>query len=449
MSNTLTQGSITKNLLKFSIPFLISSFLQTFYGLADLFIAGQFNGASTITAVSVGSQIMHMVTVIIIGFVMGTTVFIARNFAVQNFNMIKKIIAMSLFAFLTISLIITLSVYMLSPLILDLLSTPPESIGETIQYLRICILGTFFITLYNIQSSIFRGIGNSQTPMYFVALSGIINIAADYIFIGVFCMGARGAALATLLSQIVCAVSFSLYAYKKLDICRINREDLVVDFSIIKKLLSIGLPVACQDGFIQISFLIITMIANIRGVTIAASVGIVEKLISFMFLVPSAMLSSVSAICAQNAGAGNHKRADNTLFCSIAVCFISGVFFTVICELFAENILYLFSKNDSQVVMYGAQYLRTYVLDCIFAGFHFCFSGYFCAYEKSLWSFIHNLAAIILVRIPGAYLASVFYPTSLMPMGLSAPAGSLFSTLICIIVFLYMRKQRRNIKNNF
>ena len=225
----------------------------------------------------------------------------------------------------------------------------------------------------------------------------------------------------------------------------LGKSDLRPQKAVMGRLLRIGAPIAVQDGFIQVSFMIITVIANMRGLNDAAAVGIVEKFISFLFLVPSSMLSTVSALGAQNIGAGKADRAKRTLYyaCLIAIGF--GVLATVICWLYAEPIVAAFTDESeaggAMVVLLGGQYLRGYVFDCIFAGIHFSFSGYFCACGKSLFSFLHNIAAILLVRVPGAYLTSQLFPHTLLPMGLATAAGSLLSALICLAIFrFYFRR---------
>ena len=220
----------------------------------------------------------------------------------------------------------------------------------------------------------------------------------------------------------------------------VTRRDFAPDGQYMGQLLGIGVPVAFQEGLIQVSFLVITAIANSRGVNVAAAVGIVEKIISFLFLVPSSMLSTVSAVAAQNAGAGLHERGKRALRYGITVCVSVGLVIFVICQFAAEAIVGRFVVNEPEVVRLGGQYLRSYSLDCAIAGIQFCFSGYFSAYGKSQYSFIHNIISIALVRIPGAYLASILYPQTLYPMGLAAPMGSLLSSVICL--FLYKRLVR-------
>lgn len=444
MQQDLTHGNIFQLLLRFSLPYLLSCFLQTFYGLADLFITGQFNGASTISAVSIGSQIMHMFVVIVAGLAMGATVTISRAVGAGHTKEVSKSIGNAAALFLLFAIIMTGILIVSTDSILALIATPAEALTEARQYLLICFAGVPFIIAYNVISAVFRGIGDSKSPMYFVCVAGIINILLDYLLIGPFHMGAAGAAFATVISQTI-SVIFALTALFRLKMgISISKKDFILKKQTIIAILRVGIPVALQDGLIQVSFLVITAIANQRGVQVAAGVGIVEKIISFLFLVPSAMLSSVSAIAAQNAGAEKHQRGITVLKYGIAVSIGFGVISTTVCELAAEQILGLFANRDIVVIQMGSQYLRAYVIDSMIAGIHFCFSGYFCAYGKAFFSFIHNIISIAFIRIPGAYLASVLFPDTLFPMGLAAPCGSLLSVFICMIIFLRGAKHYDN-----
>ncbi len=442
MPKNLTQGSVFKTIIVFSLPYLLSYFLQTLYGMADLFIAGQFNGAAVISAVSIGSQIMHMLTVILVGLAMGTTVLISRAVGASDSARAKKAIGNSALLFLGTSVAATVLLLALCPFIVRIMQTPLESVVETQRYLFICFAGIPFITAYNIFASVYRGLGDSKSPMYFVAVACVLNIVLDYAFIGGLGMQATGAALATVLSQGFSAlVSFIAWRRGKQSL-RLSRSDFCPEKETFSSLLKIGVPVACQDGFIQVSFLLITVIANRRGVAVAAAVGIVEKIISFLFLVPSSMLSSISAIAAQNMGAGEHRRARQTLFYGAGMAVAIGCVFALIFQWLSEPVLRLFT-NETAVITLGTQYLTSYVFDCVAAAVHFSFSGFFCAYGFSVVSFIHNVCSIVLVRVPGAWLASKLYPETLYPMGWAAPAGSALSALICIAAYLLLRKRGR------
>lgn len=442
MEKNLTQGSIIKNVLVFSLPYLLSCFLQTLYGMADLFIAGQFNGSDTITAISVGSQVMHMVTVILLGIAMGTTVLISRAVGAKEKETASKVIANTVIVFSMVAVLLTAVLLVCCPLIVKAVFTPVEAVKDTRTYLTICFAGIPFITAYNIIASIYRGLGDSKTPLIFIAISCVVNIALDFLFMGVFDMGAMGAAWATVIAQALSVAISIVFFVKNPQGIKLRKSDFKLDKKIVPAMLKIGLPIAAQDGFVQISFMVITAIANSRGLEIAAAVGIVEKIICFLFLIPSAMLSSISAIAAQNIGAGNSKRATQTLFCGMGIALGFGLLFAGIFQFWNEGIVSLFTK-DSAVVIFGGQYLKSYVFDCVFAAIHFCFSGYFCAWGFSIVSFISNVASILIVRIPGAWLASRLFPETLYPMGWAAPLGSLFSSIIYAVVFVVFWKKKK------
>ena len=268
------------------------------------------------------------------------------------------------------------------------------------------------------------------------------NIILDYIFIGTLRLGAVGAALGTTLSQAI-SVIISLIVILKQHIIVIEKSDFKPTHTIMSKILKIGIPIALQDGLIQIAFIIITVIANRRGLSDAAAVGITEKIISFVFLVPSSMLSAVSALGAQNIGAKKPKRAVLTLRYAVIITVIFGTIVSGSVQFAAENIVSMFTSSGD-VIRLGGQYFRGYIWDCIFAGIHFSFSGYFCACGKSGLSFMHNIIAIALVRVPGVYLTSKLFPTTLFPMGLATAAGSLVSVMICIIAFTVIRNREIN-----
>lgn len=444
MEKNLTTGNVFKNIIYFSLPYLLSYFLQTLYGMADLFIIGQFGGVAETTAVSVGSQLMHMLTVIIVGLAMGSTVTIGQAVGAGDRRQAASYTGNTATLFIALSLVLTAILLIAVRPIVSLLSTPSEAVSGTVDYLTICFMGIPFITAYNIISSIFRGMGDSKSPMYFVAIACVANIGLDYLFMGAMDMGPKGAALGTTLSQSVSVVIALLVIMKKGGIS-VERSDFAPSRTVMIKILGIGIPVALQDGFIQISFIIITIIANRRGLNDAAAVGIVEKIISFLFLVPSSMLSTVSALGAQNIGAGRQDRAKLTLRYSVCIALCFGLCVAVIMQFFSEPVVALFTDpSDTQgaeVVRLGGQYLRGYVWDCVFAGIHFSFSGYFCAFGRSILSFIHNICSILIVRVPGAYITSLMFPDTLYPMGLATSAGSLLSVIICITAYKMITKK--------
>lgn len=441
MEKNLTSGSVFKNILYFSLPYLLSYFLQTLYGMADLFIIGQFNGIDSTTAVAVGSQVMHMLTVMIVGLAMGSTVTIAKAVGAGERERAACAVGNTATLFMAVSAAATVLLLILVRPIVSAMSTPAEAAAGTAQYLTVCFIGIPFITAYNIISSIFRGLGDSKSPMYFVALACAVNIALDYLFIGALGLGPVGAALGTTLAQTVSVITALTVMVKRKTGLTVARRDFRPRRDVMGPVLKIGVPVALQDGFIQIAFIVITVIANRRGLADAAAVGIVEKFIGMVFLVPSSMLSAVSALSAQNIGAGKAERAALTLRYAACIAAGFGVIVSVAVQFAAEPIVGLFTREkDPIVLMLGGQYLRSYIWDCALAGIHFCFSGYFCACGLSGISFLHNSLSIVCARIPLAYLASKYFADTLFPMGMAAPAGSLLSVIICAAAYWWIRR---------
>ena len=435
----LTHGSIFGNIMSFSLPYMLAYFLQILYGLADLYVIGQYCDVDSTTAVSNGAQVMYMVTVVLIGLAMGTTVLTARAVGAKDNPRARAIVGNTITMFAVIAAVLMVVLLCLRGWIVGVMDTPTEAVSGMEHYLTVCFIGIPFIIAYNIIASIFRGLGDSKSPMYFVAVACVVNITLDYLFIGFFGLGAMGAALGTTLSQMV-SVLFAIVAIRlHRGVLDISRSDLRPRSDVIKNILKVGLPIAMQDGFIQISFLAITVIANQRGLIDAAAVGIVEKFIGLVFIVPSAMISTVSAISAQNIGAENMERAKRTMHTAMMITTGYGVVVAVVLQLVPQLAVGIFTDNP-QVLAQGADYLRGYVWDCIFAGMHFCFSGFFTACGYSIISFVHNSISIVCARIPLAWLSSTFYPDTLYPMGLSTCAGSVLSCLICVGAYWWVRK---------
>lgn len=440
LERNLTEGSVIKTIIYFSLPYLLSYFLQLLYGMADLFVIGQYCGVASTTAVSIGSQFMHMVTVVLVGLAMGSTVKIGRCVGAGLREETADSIGNTLTLFMGISVALTALLLLMTDPVVTVMKTPQAAVAETAEYLRICFIGIPFITAYNIISAIFRGLGDSRSPMYFIAIACFINIGLDFLFIGAFGMGPAGAALATTLAQSISVIAAVFIIKHRRTGFELHRRSFRPKKDIMKVLLKVGVPVALQDGCIQIAFLAVTVIANMRGLEDAAAVGIVEKIIGILFLIPSAMLATVSALSAQNLGAGKPERAKQVLKYAVTICVVFGIAVVAVMQFAAEPFVGLFTK-DAEVVIMGGQYMRGYIWDCIFAGIHFCFSGYFCACGRAGISFVHNVTSIVLARIPIAYWASVTFADTLFPMGLATTTGSAISVIICVAAYTWLHRR--------
>lgn len=445
-ASPLICGKLPGTLIAFTMPYLLSCFLQTFYGMADLFVVGQYTGAECLTAVSIGSQFMHLVTVVIIGLAMGVTIQLGHAVGCKNYSKVSEVISNALVVFVPLALVLMVGLFVGVDGIIKVMSTPTEAVAQMKQYLLVCFAGIPFIIAYNVVSAIFRGAGDSKSPMYFIAIACGLNVVLDYVFVGGLGMQAAGAAVATMIAQAVSSAVGFFYLCKKDFGFRLELK-FTFRSEAVKSIIKTGTPVAMQDGLIQVSFLIITIFANGRGLIDAGAVGVVEKLISFFFLVPSAFMGSLSALISINAGAGEKERVRSILKYAIAICVGYSTAIIVICQLVPAQFLALFT-DDTQMIRSGVDYLRAYSVDTLFASIHFCFSGYFCGLGYTSISFIHNIISVIAVRIPGAYLACKLFADTLLPMGCAAPLGSLLSVFICLGFYIYLQKiQKKRIKS--
>ncbi len=443
MSN-LTKGKISTELLRFALPFLFASLLQAFYGAADLFVVGQFSDSASVSAVAIGSQVMQTITVIILGISMGGTVIIAKCTGENNNKGIAKAIGSLSSLFLIFAIILTPLMLILINSAVSLMHTPLEAVQFTTQYIFICALGIPFIIGYNAVSGIFRGIGDSKTPVYFVLIACIINIIVDIVLVGIFKMGAVGAAIATISSQAISFIFALVYMIKKKFEFKISRSDFKLDKESIKQILIVGSPLALQDALVNISFLIITTIINTMGLIPSAAVGVVEKIIIFAMLPPTAFGSAVSAMTAQNVGAGKPERVKKILCYGIIYSLTFGIVATIYCQISPESLTFIFS-NDPKVVEVAGKYLRSFSIDCVMVSFVFCINGYFSGNGQSIISLIHSMIATFGVRIPLTYLISKIADVTLYELGFAAPSSTFVSILICF-TYLYWKNRKSKVR---
>lgn len=437
----LMEGRIGSTLLKFAAPFLLSSFLQALYGAVDLLVVGQYTGSAAVSAVSIGSQIMQTVTGIILGISTGGTVLIARRTGEKNPERAASAVGNLAILFVLLACILAPVLLAFNHQVVAVMDTPAEAVAEARQYIFICSCGVPFIVGYNAVSGIFRGIGDSQTPVYFIVIACVVNIIGDFVLVGALKMGAAGAALATILAQMVSFIAFLIYMWKKGLPFAFGRKDIRFRRDDMSAILKVGFPLAMQDALVNVSFLAITAILNGLGLIVSAAVGVAEKIMGFAFLPAGAFASAVAAMSAQNLGAGKPGRARSAYVHGVLYAFVFGCAVCVFAQFFPELLPRLFSKEEAVLTAAG-QYMRSYTIDCILVSFVFCTNSYFSAYGKAAISFAHSMIATFCVRIPATYFLSRYVAGSLYVMGLAAPAASLISVIICGFV---LRRLHRGI----
>ncbi len=439
---SLTEGRVAPTLVRFALPFMLSSLLQSLYGAADLFVVGQYAGAAAVSGVSIGSQIMSTVTMLILSLSMGGTVLIGNCIGQKNHEGAATAIG-------TMTVLFGLFALLLTPLMLlgtdagvALMQTPPEAVADARDYVFTCSLGLPFIIGYNALSGIFRGLGDSKTPVYFVALATVINIVADFVLVGGLKMGATGAAIATVTAQGLSFLAALVWMCKTGFSFPFTRRHLRLDGHAAKRILKVGAPLALQSTSVHLSFLIITAIINTMGLIASAAVGVTEKIMAFAFLPPDAFAAAVAAMTAQNIGAGKPERALQSLKWSIVFSLAFGLLVCGFANLFPEVLPAIFT-TDGEVIRAAGLYMRTYSVDCILVSFVFSFNNYFSGCGNAVISMIHNVIATFAVRIPVTLVMSRLPGASLLHMGLAAPAASLLSIIICAGYFLWLRKKTK------
>lgn len=427
----LTKGSVPKVLMQFAMPYLLANVLQALYGGADLFVVGRFNDAASVAGVAIGSQVMQTVTGIILGLTAGITVLIGIATGARDEKKAAATIGSAVWLFAIIGAVLTLLMTVWHDTIATAMHTPPEAMTDTRHYLLICSLGIPFIIGYNVVFGIMRGLGDSRSPLYFVALACVINIVLDFVLVGGCHMRAAGAATATIASQGISFAAALCYLHRKGFRFPFTRRDIRLNGILSKRIIKLGTPIALQDALINISFLIITVIVNRMGVTASAALGVVEKLIVFAMLPPVAISSAVAAMTAQNYGAGLTDRMNRCLKSGIGMSLVFGTAFCIYSQFLPETLMGIFT-NDAPVIELGAEYLHGYSIDCIIVSFVFCINSYFSGQGNSLFPMVHSLIATFLFRIPLSWIFSHIAPTSLFPMGFAPPLATMVSLAICL-----------------
>lgn len=434
--NLLTEGSIFKSLMKFSFPFLLASLLQAFYGAADLFVVGQYADSAAVSAVAIGSQVMQTITGVILGITTGGTILIGQYLGAKREKDMAKTIGTIICVFGFLSVVLTILMVLFTNPIARIMHTPDEAMKYTQQYIFICSCGIPFIIGYNAVSGILRGMGDSKTPLYFIAIACVINITVDIILVDFFKMGAVGAAAATVGAQGISFLLAVLFLWKKGFPFEFGKKYILLFPKKAKIIFHLGLPIALQDGLINISFLLITTIINTMGLTASAAVGVVEKIIVFAMLPPTAFASAIAVMTAQNIGAGKVERAQKSLYAGIAYSLVMGIAFWIYSQISPESITSLFS-NDKEVIYTAAAYLKSYSLDCILVCFIFCMNSFFSGCGHPIFPMVHSLIATFLIRIPVSFFLSRIEGITLYKIGFGAPLATFISLIMCIIYMKY------------
>jgi putative MATE family efflux protein len=440
----LSQGSVAKQLLLFAIPFIITNLIQSLYSVVDMIIVGQFAGTASMSGVNIGSQVTLLVTMLVIGLSAGGTVLIAQYKGFGDRQALTRTIGTMFSTLFVLAIGLTVIMLALRVPILHLIQTPKESFDEANRYLVVTALGTIFIFGYNAFSAVFRGMGNSKLPLLFVSIACVANIVLDLLLVAVFHMDALGAAIATVFSQALSMILCIIF---------LKRRDFVFDFKLssfrfhkeqLTKLLQVGIPTSVQNTITHISFMVLTAMVNTIGVAASAGVGAVAKFDSFAILPAIAVGNSVSAMSAQNIGAGEEDRARKTLKIGVILAFAMTLVMFFIAMFFPEPILRIFG-DDSDMIREGAAYMSAFKYDFLLVPFLFCLNGLFIGSGHSTFSLVNSALTSLIIRVPVSYLFGMVMAKGVFGVGLGGPLATLVGVLICIGYYLTGRWKQSTI----
>lgn len=441
-SNGLTDGNVLTTLIRFAVPVLAAMFLQSLYGGVDLLVVGQFSQTADVSGVSTGSLLVQTVTMIVTGLSMGTTVLVGRKIGERNPGEAGKAVGSGILCFAVLALILTLLMVGFTDPLAALLHTPAEAYQQTCMYIRICGAGMFFVVMYNLLGAVFRGLGDSATPLITVCIACVINIVGDLFFVAVLGMGAAGAAIATVLAQAISVLcSVWIISRKELPFA-IRLKDIRFHRQYTLTQLQLGLPIALQEFLVGLSFVVIQTVVNSRDVIASAGVGVAEKVCGFIMLVPSAFSQSISAFVAQNIGAGREDRAVKALKYGIAASLGIAVVIASFAFVRGDLLAGIFSR-DPAVILQAHDYLKAYAIDTLLVSIMFCFVGYFNGRGNTFFVMAQGLVGAVLVRIPVVLFVNGIAGSTLFHLGLSNPVSTVVQILLCVV---YYRRTSRTLQ---
>ena len=432
--NDFTTGSIPKAMLRFSLPFFLTSLIQSLYNIADIMVISHFCGTAGVAGAAIGGNITNTATYTIIGLCNGGAIMTAQYAGMKSDEDIKETISTTFGLMLILSVIFSVAALVLSDKILMLLNTPAEAFEQTKSYFSVCMLGAVFIFGYNTICAVLRGLGDSKTPMYFGIGACVLNIFLDLILVGVFNMNASGAALATIISQASALTGCVIY---------LKKQSFVFDFKlsgfrIVPKkaigILKLGLPGAIQSAIVSGGFLTVSSITNSLGVNAASGVAVAAKINNFAQMPATAIGMAVSSMVGQNVGAEKFDRARSTLKNGIAVSLCIGALLFAVVELFPLQLMGLL-VNDTDVLSEALPYLRVTAFDYLLVALIFPLNGLCNGSGHTLFTMIPSIFSSVIARIPVAVFCAKTLNLGLLGVGISTPTGTISAIIICAVYY--------------
>lgn len=429
----LTEGGVVRSLLRFALPLLMVGVVQSLYGIMDLAILGLYCGNAAVSAVGIGSNLLHLFNKATAGIFLGGTIQIAYAVGAGDAMRARRAVGALSLLFPALGALASGAILVFMDAFLALYRTPHACVADARAYLWITASFLWLDIGYTYLSAVLRGHGDSRHPMQFISVACLSNIALDFVFVGALRMGVRGAAIGTVVAQALGLVLMYQYMRRHGYTLRPN-----MDRAMLRAIFGTGLPVSAQDTVAELSFLLIQALINSYGVAAAAAISINNKCMSFAMLPASAFYSAIAAVCSQNFGAGQYRRAEKTLVSGIALAVLMSLPLFLLCQLSPDKVGGFFSATG-ETLLRSREYMRTVSFDYVLVCFSFCMCGYLNASGRSRLVMLYCVLTTALLRVPFAYFFRTLWPTTLSGIGLAAPATSVVLIAICVITLLRNR----------
>ncbi len=430
----MTEGNVAKKLVAFAIPVAIASLVQALYNLADMSIVGHFVGSAGMSAVTMGGLIINVVFAIVNGLANGGAIFMGQLFGARKQDQIKPVIGTMLTGYAILALIVTGLILGFERLIFQAMKAPKESYEMAVTYLGIYIAGTIFVYMYNVLAASLRAVGKTTPSMVAVVVTAALNVILDLLFVGPLKMGVAGAALATIISQCISMIIIGVYV-KKTGLFDFKIKSFGINWKLLKTVIKIGLPQACQFGLTVMSYVLISGFVNQYGVFASAASGATSKIWSFEVLPAQAVQMAMMTLTAQNIACGKIDRIKKGLLVALAIGFVCAGLFWGASQLFPEAMLGIFT-SEPEVLAVGTRYLQILLASGIFESLMFCLFGVIAGSGNTLYNFLCAVLSAIVVRFALVWVFDHF--TTLGFNGIAwayvcAPVASGLAALIFVL----------------
>lgn len=447
LGNDLTEGSVAKKLIFFSLPLIGAYLLQSLYSMVDMLIVSRLAGTYSMSAVNIVAQVAQVVTGVAFGFLSGTTVIVAQYLGAGKREEVQKAIGTSFAFIFWLSVLATVVLLFLTDPLLKLLQTPQECYREAWIYYIIYMAGSIFVFFYSAISAVLRGLGDSKNPLYFVIISTVLNIVLDILFVGPLQMRAAGAALATIIAQAVSVILAVIHLRRSGFDFDFRPQSFKIDPEQLKLLFQLGTPVAVQETLLNVSLVVLVAVANSLGVYESAVVGIGSK-INVIFILPVCALNvALATMVGQNIGAG---RMDRAMQATKLELLYSALYSAVICAImwvFSRELMMIFT-DDPQTLAVGANYFKGHCWDYMLVmPFGYCFGGLFLGTGHSSYVAISNGVGALISRIPLCFVLAHVLGLGVVGIGLAYPISTLF-TDITYFYFYFKGDWRKSALSN-